>query len=251
MTVPLPSDVTQTLPGLSYFFPALNEEAHVAPLVERAREALASVAERLEIIVVDDGSTDGTGRIADELAQRYPDTVRVVHHAKRRGYGGALRSGIGAATQPYVFYTDGDRQFDPADVALLLPHLAHADAVIGYRAKRSDPWRRRFVGWVYNRVIGMLFWLRVRDVDCAFKLFRRDVFARVPLDRVRSNGAFFSAELLLRVAKAGVPIAQIAVPHHPRTWGTPKGAPLAVILRAIGDLLVLRWRLWRERLPGR
>lgn len=251
MTVPLPCDVAQTLSGLTYFFPALNEEAHVAPLVERAREALAPVAERLEVIVVDDGSADATGRIADDLSARYRATVRVVHHGRRRGYGAALRSGIAAATQPYVFYTDGDRQFDPGDIALLLPHLARADAVVGYRAKRSDPLRRRFVGWVYNRVIELLFGLRIRDADCAFKLFRRDVFARVPLERVRSNGAFFSAELLVRLAEARVPIVQVAVPHHPRTWGQAKGAPPRVILRAIRDLLVLRWRLWRERPTAR
>ncbi len=233
------------LPGLTFFFPALNEEAHVEPLVSRARETLAPLAERLEVIVDDDGSTDATGPIADELARRWPE-VRVIHNGARRGYGGAVRSGLAAATQPFVFYTDGDRQFDPADVRLLLPLIARTDVVIGYRAKRSDAPRRLFVAWVYNRVIQVLFALGVRDVDCAFKLFRREAFAHMPLDRVRSNGAFFSAELLIRLSKAGVRIAQVAVPHHPRTWGVAKGAPPRVILRAIRDLLALRVRLWRE-----
>lgn len=245
MTLALSRDVAQ-LPGLTFFFPALNEEGHVAGLVEHARSVLSSVADGLEIIIVDDGSVDATGRIADELAARYSN-VRVVHHGRRRGYGGALRSGFRASRQPFIFFTDGDRQFDPADIALLLPHLPNADAVIGYRRKRSDPLRRRFVGWCYNRAISLLFGLRVRDTDCAFKLFRREVFDRVPLDSIRSDGAFFSAELLIRLSQAGARIVQVPVPHHPRRWGAPKGAPPDVIARAIRDLLVLRVRLLRER----
>ncbi len=232
------------LRGLSFFFPALNEEAHVRPLASRALETLAPLADRLEVIVVDDGSTDRTGSYADELAASDP-RVRVVHHERRRGYGGALRSGIQASREPFIFLTDGDQQFDPADLRLLLTEIDHADAVIGFRKKRSDPWRRRFVGWCYNRAIGVLFGLPVKDADCAFKLFRREVFERVPLAGVRSNGAFFSAELLIRMQEARLRIRQVAVPHHPRTWGVPKGASPKVILRAIRDLLWLRLRLWR------
>ncbi len=233
------------LRGLSFFFPALNEEAHVRPMVARALETLAPLAERLEVIIVDDGSSDRTGVIADELAAADP-RVRVVHHERRRGYGGAVRSGITSSRQPFIFFTDGDQQFDPADVALLLPILGRADTVIGYREKRSDPFRRRFVGWSYNLVIRILFGLPVRDADCAFKLFRREAFERVPLERIRSNGAFFSAELLIRLHEARVRIAQVPVPHHPRTWGKPKGASPKVILRAIRDLLALRLAMWRE-----
>lgn len=243
------AQIPSRLSGLSFFFPALDEEAHVRPLVARALETLAPLAERLEVIVVDDGSRDRTGTIADELAAGDP-RVRVVHHGARRGYGGAVRSGLSASREAYVFFTDGDRQFDPADLALLLPRLADADVVVGYRKKRSDPLRRRFVGWSYNRVIWALFGLPVRDVDCAFKLFRGEVFARVPLERIGSNGAFFSAELLIRLHEARVRIAQVAVPHHARTWGAPKGASPRVIVRAIRDLLSLRVRLWRERARG-
>ncbi|OLC53299.1 MAG: hypothetical protein AUH85_14510 [Chloroflexi bacterium 13_1_40CM_4_68_4] len=238
------------LPGLSFFFPALNEEAHLRPLVARAVEVLPSFAERLEVIIVDDGSSDGTGRIADDLALEDP-RVRVVHHERRRGYGGAVRSGIAASGEPFIFFTDGDRQFDPADLSLLLPELAGNDAVIGFRKKRSGPVRRRFVGWCYNRAIGFLFGLPVRDVDCAFKLFRREVFDRVPLERIGSNGAFFSAELLIRLHEARLRIAQVAVPHHPRTWGEAKGAPPKVIVRAIRDLLALRLAMWSRARDGR
>jgi glycosyltransferase involved in cell wall biosynthesis len=233
-----------TLPALSFFFPVLDEEEHVRPLVSRALEVLPALATRVEVIVVDDGSRDRTGAIADELAAADP-RIRVIHHPTRRGYGGALRSGIAASREAFIFFTDGDRQFDPADLALLLPSLEGVDAVIGYRRKRNDPLRRLFVAWVYNRVIGVLFALPVRDVDCAFKLFRREVFASVPLDRVGSDGAFFSAELLIRLHQAGVRIAQVGVPHHARTWGAAKGAPPRVILRAIRDLLRLRLQLWR------
>jgi glycosyltransferase involved in cell wall biosynthesis len=235
----------QPLPGLSFFFPVLNEEAHVRPMVARAIEVLEPLAERLEIIVVDDGSTDGTGKIADQLAGA-ESRVRVVHHERRRGYGGALRSGIASSREPFIFFTDGDRQFDPADLRRLLPQLTEADVVVGFRERRSDPLPRLFVAWCYNRIISLLFPLRVKDVDCAFKLFRREVFTRVPLDRIRSNGAFFSAELLINLAAARLRVAEVGVPHHPRTWGKPKGAPPDVILGAIRDLLALRVRLWRQ-----
>lgn len=234
------------LEGLTYFFPALNEEAHIEPLVERARSALTPLTEHLEIIVVDDGSSDRTGEIADALAARL-DTVRAVHHERPHGYGGAVRAGIRAATQPFIFFTDGDRQFDPADLVMLLPELERADAVIAYRRKRSDPISRRFIAWCYNRLIAALFGLRVRDVDCAFKLFRREVFDAVPLNRIHSDGVFFSAELLIRMHEAGLRTPQVGVPHHARSWGVAKGAPPKAILRAIRDLLWLRLRLWLER----
>jgi len=249
LTVPSALYVAQTrVDALSFFFPALNEEEHVRPLVARAVEVLSNVAERFEIIIVDDGSSDRTGARADELAAGDP-RIHVVHHASRRGYGGAVRSGIAASIHPLIFFTDGDRQFDPADVVLLLAEIPDADAAIGYRKKRSDPLRRRFVGWSYNLAIRTLFGLPVRDVDCAFKLFRREVFERVPLQSITSNGAFFSAELLIRMHHAGLRVRQVAVPHHARSWGRPKGASPRVILRAIRELLALRVSLSRPSRP--
>jgi glycosyltransferase involved in cell wall biosynthesis len=235
--------VPARLNGLSFFFPALNEEHHVAAIVEEALSVLPRFADDLEVTVVDDGSSDRTGAIADELASR-DSRVRVIHHEARRGYGGAVRSGLVAATRPWVFYTDGDRQFALEDLARLIAASDGADAVVGYREKRSDPARRLFVAWVYNHVIRLLFGGSWRDVDCAFKLFRRDVFERVPLERVRSNGAFFSPELLITLRRAGVRVRQVGVRHFPRTAGEPKGAPPRVIIRAIRDLLRLRARLW-------
>lgn len=231
------------LPGLTFFFPAYDEEEHVEAVVRSAVVVLPAFTEELEVVVVDDGSRDRTGEIADTLAAADP-RVRVIHHRPNRGYGGAIRSGLSSARQPFVFYTDGDRQFDLADLGLLIDKLEGADAVIGYRIKRRDPPRRLLVAWVYNKLIGLLFGVRWRDVDCAFKLFRTEVFDRTPLSRVRSNGAFFSPELLLVLRADGARIREVGVHHFPRTAGTEKGATIKVILRAIRDLLLLRLRLW-------
>ena len=214
------------------------------------RDALAVLprfADDLEVTVIDDGSTDRTGSIADDLAKSDP-RVRVVHHGKRRGYGGAVRSGLVSATKDFVFFTDGDRQFALTDLERLIDRIDGVDAVMGYRLERQDPARARFVAFVYNNVIRVLFLGGFRDVDCAFKLFRREVFTRVPLERVRSNGAFFSAEMLITLRRAGVRTREVGVPHYPRTAGKAKGQQPKVILRAIRDLLRLRLGIRLRRL---
>lgn len=212
-------------------------------VVRDALAVLPRFADDIEVTVIDDGSTDRTGQIADDLAKADP-RVRVVHHGTRRGYGGAVRSGLVSATKDFIFFTDGDRQFEISDVGRLIAAMDGVDAVMGYRLRRQDPPRARFVAWVYNRIIRVMFFGGFRDVDCAFKLFRRDVFERVPLDRVHSNGAFFSAEMLITLRRAGVRTREVGVPHHPRTAGKAKGQQPKVILRAIRDLLRLRLRLW-------
>ena len=231
------------LPSLSFFFPAYNEEGNVEAVVRDALGTLPRFADDIEVIVVDDGSRDRTPVIADALAAADP-RVRVVHHPKNRGYGGAVRSGLLASRKEFIFYTDGDRQFHIDDFPKLTEVLAGVDAAIGYRPQRRDPWRRRFTAWVYNLLIRLLFGSTIRDVDCAFKLFRREVFARVPLEQVRSNGAFFSAELLLVLGSHGVTLREVPIPHYPRTVGLNTGASVRITLRAIRDLLRLRLRLW-------
>lgn len=234
----------ERLHGLSFFFPARDEELNVEPSVARALEVLPKYADRVEVTVVDDGSTDRTGEIADALALADP-RVKVVHHPHGRGYGGAVRAGLESATQPFVGFTDGDQQFDVADFDRLAAALRPGvDVVIGYRIERADPWRRLLIAAVYNRVIRMLFAGGWRDVDCGFKLFRADVFDRVPLSRVRSNGAFFSAELLINLRANGIVMREVGLPHHPRLHHEPKGAPPKVIFKAIRDLLLLRLSLW-------
>ena len=236
----------QRLPGLTVFFPAYDEEENVEAVVRHALEVLPRFADAFDVVIVDDGSRDRTGELADALAARHPE-VSVIHHPTNRGYGAAVRTGLRSARRPFVFYTDGDLQFDLADLGRLIGALDGVDAVVGHRLERQDPFVRLVIAWVYNRLIRILFGGGWRDVDCAFKLFRTEVFSRVPLERVRSDGAFFSPELLITLRAHRVPMRQVGVPHYPRTHGQAKGAPPKVILRAIRDLLLLRWRLWRAQ----
>jgi glycosyltransferase involved in cell wall biosynthesis len=236
--------------ALSYFFPAHNEEANLEPLVAEALEALPTLADRFEIICVDDGSRDGTPAIADRLAAQHPDVVRVVHHPTNLGYGAALRSGFRAARHELVAFTDGDRQFKVADVGPLLDALSseaggrRIDVVAGYRLRRADPRVRKVYARLYRFALRVWFGLRLRDVDCACKVFRRDALAGV---NVESQGAFLSAELLIKLRTRGGTIVEVGVPHYPRTAGRASGANPAVVLTAVRDFWSLRLRLWANR----
>jgi glycosyltransferase involved in cell wall biosynthesis len=252
---PEPSSPTSTAPGrvaeLSYFFPAHDEAENVEGLVAEALEALDGVAQRFEIVIVDDGSTDGTAAIGDRLAAEYPGVVRVVHHPVNRGYGAAVRTGLGAARYPLVCFTDGDRQFRVADVGRLLERLASAEAagspadvVVGYRIRRADPAVRLAYARIYRACLRLFFGLGVRDPDCACKLFRRSALEGV---RVESGGAFLSAELLIKIGLRGGRIAEEGVPHYPRTAGRASGADPRVVARAVRDFWALRLRLWANR----
>jgi len=239
--------VTERLARLSYFFPAHNEEANVLGLVEEALETLPGLAETFEIVIVDDGSRDGTGRIADELTAAHPGIVRAVHHQTNLGYGAALRSGFRAARFDHVAFTDGDRQFRVPDIARLIDRLAEPDrpdVVVGYRIKRADPLARTVYARAYRLANRIFFGLRVRDVDCACKLFRREALDGLA---VESGGAFFSAELLIKLQVAGRSVAEVGIPHHPRTAGSPTGAKPSVVFRAVRDFWLLRLRMWVNR----
>ena len=237
--------------ALSYFFPAHNEEANLRDLVEEALADLPAIAEAFEVIIVDDGSRDATPTIADELVAADP-RVRVVHHPRNRGYGAALRSGFGAARHDVIAFTDGDRQFRVADLARLTARYREGgvDAVVGFRIRRADPLIRTLYARVYRLANRIFFGLRVTDVDCACKVIRRDVLRGVA---VESEGAFFSAELLIKLRAEGRAIVEVGVPHYPRVAGSPTGARPQVIFRAIRDFWSLRIRLWlrRDRALGR
>jgi glycosyltransferase involved in cell wall biosynthesis len=239
--------VTARLDRLSYFFPAHNEEANLGGLVEEALATLPRLAESFEVIIVNDGSRDGTGRIADELTAAHPGVVRAVHHPTNLGYGAALRSGFRAASHDHVAFTDGDRQFRVEDVGRLIDRLAESDApdvVVGYRIKRADPIVRTVYARCYRLANRIFFGLKVRDVDCACKLFRRAALDGIG---VESGGAFFSAELLIKLRAAGRTIAEVGVPHYPRTAGSPTGAKPSVIFRAVRDFWFLRLRMWSNQ----
>ncbi|HET7030427.1 MAG TPA: glycosyltransferase family 2 protein [Candidatus Limnocylindrales bacterium] len=239
--------MTARLSHLSYFFPAHNEEANLAGLVDEALATLPGLAEAFEIIIVNDGSRDGTGRIADELTGAHPGIVRAVHHPTNLGYGAALSSGFRAAAHDHVAFTDGDRQFHVEDLGRLIDRMAEPDrpdVVVGYRIKRADPVVRTLYARCYRLANRIFFGLTVRDVDCACKLFRRAALDGIG---VESGGAFFSAELLIKLRAAGRSIAEVGVPHYPRTAGSPTGAKPSVIVRAVRDFWLLRLRMWVSR----
>ena len=232
---------------LSYFFPAHNEEANLAGLIEEALDSLPAIAETFEIIAVNDGSRDRTQVIADELTAKHPGIVRAVHHKTNLGYGAALRSGFGAARYDLVAFTDGDRQFRVEDIGRLTERLGGAgspDIVAGYRIRRADPIVRTLYARAYRLANRLFFGLRVADVDCACKLFRR---AKLDGIHVESEGAFFSAELLIKLQAAGRSVAEVGVPHYPRLAGSPTGAKPQVILRAMRDFWRLRIAMWLNR----
>ena len=230
---------------LTFFFPAYNEEENVRETVSRAIDEIGPLVDgSIEILIVDDGSTDRTPQLADELAAADP-RVRV-HHQENRGYGGALRAGFENAHGELIGFSDGDLQFDLREMSRLLDRLDDTsrkpvDAVIGYRIKRRDPPHRIFIAKSYNAIVSALFGLRVRDIDCAMKLFRREVFDGLPLT---TDSPFLSAELLIKLRARGERIAQVGVNHYPRAAGTNTGASFRKILRTFRDIGKLRIALW-------
>jgi glycosyltransferase involved in cell wall biosynthesis len=222
--------------SLSIVLPCRNEAGNVARVVGEALSRGADVARSVEVIVVDDGSTDSTGAIAEDLARTDP-RVRVVRHPTNRGYGAALRSGFDAATSAWVFYTDGDGQLSLDDLRRLPEALDSSDVVVGYRRARQDPLARRVMGHVWTKVVNVAFGLHLRDADCAFKIFPREFLQSTAL---RSTGALISAELVARAERRGLRVAQIAVDHRPRVAGSSSGAHPRVIARALRELFALR-----------
>lgn len=225
--------------SISVFFPCYNEQGNVARVVQNAREVLNDLGADYEIIIVNDGSADDTGRIADELAGENR-RIRVVHHAQNRGYGAALQSGFRAATKDLVFYTDGDGQFDMTEMPPLLGLIGDYDIVSCYRLNRQDSLVRKINGWCWTQLVCLIFGLRLRDIDCAFKLYRREIFDKMPLC---STGALIDTEVLARASRNGCKIVQRGVHHYPRTAGAQTGANLRVILRALRELLRLRRKI--------
>ena len=225
------------LEGLSAVLPAYNEEDNIAEAVQRLLAVLPDVARRYEVIVVDDGSRDRTGEIADQLARAH-DAVRVIHHNPNRGYGAALSSGFASARYQYLFYTDADNQFDMAEIARLVPLVRKHDIALGYRARRRDGARRKFFAWGFKQFVKVAFDLPLRDVDCAFKLFRREVFDVV---KIESDRFFVDAEMLAKAKRAGFTFAQTPVTHLPRKAGTTTTSVFDV-----PRTLCEASRVWRE-----
>jgi glycosyltransferase involved in cell wall biosynthesis len=231
----------ERLPGLSIVLPCFNEADNLPDMVCDALVAAARVSTAYEVVIVDDGSTDGTGEVGATLAEGYRQ-VRLVMHLTNRGYGAAVRTGISAARMPYILLTDADLQFDLAELESFVPQLEEADVVVGYRLRRNDPPVRRAAAAGWNWLVRLLYGLPFRDVDCAFKLFPRELLQDLHLS---SSGALFSTELLVRAREAGATVAEVGVHHYPRMSGKPTGGNPRVVVRAFHELAQLHPSLHR------
>lgn len=229
------SDSDKPLTSVSVFFPCYNEEANVERTTLAALKAFRRVAADFEVIIVNDGSKDRTGEIADRLAKEHPE-VRAVHNNPNRGYGGALQRGFREAKKDFVFYTDGDGQFDFEEIDSLIPLMSRYDIVSAYRLDRKDPFMRKVNALCWTTLVNTLFWLWLRDIDCAFKIYPRRLFDEIDM---KSTGALIDTEILARAKRRGYTIGQVGVHHYPRTAGTQTGANFRVILRAFRELFQL------------
>jgi glycosyltransferase involved in cell wall biosynthesis len=226
--------------GLTVFFPAYNDSGTIASLVIMAVQAARQLTPDFEVIVVNDGSADATPRILSELAGLYPQ-VRIVTHEQNRGYGGALRSGFAAARKEVVFYTDGDAQYDPSEMALLWRRFgSDVDLVNGYKISRSDPVHRVLIGRLYHYIVKLLFGLRVRDVDCDFRMMRRSIFDRVQLEK---NSGVICLEMMKKIQDAGFRIAEVPVHHYHRAYGRSQFFNFRRVFKTGVDVLKLWYAL--------
>jgi glycosyltransferase involved in cell wall biosynthesis len=233
--------------SVSVVLPAYNEEEVIEPTVRHVAEVMAPLVSDFEIVVTNDGSKDRTGEILAALQTDPSLHLRVITHQKNQGYGAALASGFDAADHSLIFMTDGDKQFDVAELADLLPFMdAETDLVIGWRRKRADPFMRLVNAWGWKLLVNGLFGYTARDIDCAFKLFRREVWRSVV---VHARGATFSAEFLIKARRLGFRVEERPVSHFPRTAGSATGAKPAVIVRAFRELFSL-WQSLDQQLAA-
>ena len=231
------------MPSLSVVIPAYNEAPNVAQAVRNVSHVLQEMKSEHEIIVVNDGSQDRTGDIVRELQASTPN-LKLVEHFPNRGYGGALKAGFAAATRDLIAFAPADNQFDFGEIRRLLDRLT-PDVVLvsGRRVDRKDSLIRKFNGFGWNTAVRLLFGYLIKDIDCGFKVFRRDILGRI---HVESDGAMIDTEMLAELRARGYKLAEVPVTHLPRLAGSPTGANLKVVLRAFRDLFRFRLRLWRE-----
>jgi glycosyltransferase involved in cell wall biosynthesis len=217
---------------ISAFFPAYNEALNVGELAKKTSAVLAKICDDYEVIVVNDGSKDNTVEVVNEIVKKDPK-VKLITHEKNMGYGGAVKTGLYTSKFEWVFFTDGDGQFDVSEIPLLVELSKTCDVAVGYRIKRADPAIRKLNAFMWGSLVKMLLKFKVRDVDCAFKLIKKEVIDRAQLE---SEGALISTELLAKAVKMGYKIGEAGVHHYPRKAGTQTGAKLKVILKAFVEL---------------
>ena len=219
--------------SLSIFFPAYYDEGNIARVTEGALQIVQELGiEKYEITIVEDGSPDRTGEVADRLAAGHPN-VRVIHHPRNLGYGAALKTGFTSARHEWVFYTDGDNQFDLRELKKFVALTPYTDIVSGFRINKQYSRYRKFTSWVYNLVLRVLFDIRDRDVDCAFKIYRRDLFDKITIE---SHDAFIDAEIAIKARLLNYSATEVGVTHLPRLDGVSTGARPSVIFRTFGEI---------------
>jgi glycosyltransferase involved in cell wall biosynthesis len=228
------------LSSVSAFFPAFNDAGTIPAMVIRTLQTLPAITDDYEVIVINDGSQDDTAMILDELSRYYP-RLRVIHHTQPSGYGGVLRAGFRAAQKDWIFYTDGDAQYDPRELAALAAALtANTDMVQGYKIKRHDPFHRVVIGLAYQYFVRSLFGLSIRDVDCDFRLLRRAIFDRVQLESVTGTITF---EMVKKIEDAGYHIVEVPVHHWYRQYGQSQFFNIPRVGRTLVALIGWWWRL--------
>jgi glycosyltransferase involved in cell wall biosynthesis len=228
-------------PGISAFFPAYNDAPSLTPLIDKTFEVLSSAASDFEVIVVNDGSSDDTAEVLRQLQQRHGERLRVITHKRNLGYGGALRSGFAAANRELVFYTDGDGQYDVAELPKLLAAMApDVGLVNGYKTERHDPHHRIWIGYVYNQFARLIFGIRLRDIDCDFRVVRRSVLDRV---RLNATSGTVCVELVKKIELTGCRVVEVPVSHYPRLHGRSQFFRVRSLLTTAEQLLVLWFRL--------
>ncbi len=229
----------KALTSISFFFPCYNEEENVGSMIEQAIKVGEEYGIDYEVVVVDDGSRDKSVEVINRWIAKNP-RVRLLQHPVNQGYGAALRTGLLNSRKDLVFLTDGDNQFHLADIEKLFSKIDSCDVVTGYRIVRQDKMHRRLQGFLWTQLNKALFGLKVRDVDCAFKLFRKKCLTGLEL---KSNQLLIHAEILARLKKKGFKIEEIGVPHYPRTAGKANATHPLRILKTFGELFTLFWQI--------
>lgn len=234
-------ETQRSAPRISAFFPAYNDGGTIGSLVVTTIKTLEDITDDFEVLVIENGSTDYTVEVLEELAQQYPTHFRYLAHREPLGYGGALRVGFRECSKDLVFYTDGDAQYDPREIDVLLPAMRDdVDVVNGWKIDRSDPLHRIIIGRMYHHFVKFMFGFKLRDVDCDFRLIRREVLEQIDLE---SDSGTICLELVKKLQDAGYRFAEVPVHHYHRTYGQSQFFNFPRLWRTGVQLLGLWWKL--------